>query len=232
MKTKTMNVRLVWKQFEDVLVPRLKLSIIDRAVYSYLFRHSRLEGKRRIRFTILWLARGIRLCMGSARQSVRRLIELGVFRLVERSKAGHVIEVRLPDEIRAARPGVLGENNGSQPGATVNLEEIDFMQTKPLRQAIHAREQGRCFYCLRRVKARMRCLDHVVPLAELGSNSYRNLVSCCQDCNARKGDSSASNFLRLLYREGKLTSDDLTGRLRALEALAAGKLRPEPETRN
>ena len=164
--------------------------------------------------------------MGSARQSVRRLIELGVFRLVERSKAGHVIEVRLPDEIRAARPGVLGENNGSQPGATVNLEEIDFMQTKALRQAIHAREQGRCFYCLRRVKARMRCLDHVVPLAELGSNSYRNLVSCCPDCNVRKRDLPAEDFLRQLFREGRLSQSDLSAQLQALRDLAAGNLRP------
>jgi hypothetical protein len=24
-----------------------------------------------------------------------------------------------------------------------------------------------------------RCLDHVAPLAHMGRNSYRNLVSCC-----------------------------------------------------
>src|SRR5215467_9466933 len=99
MKNKTFNARLVWKQFEDSLVPGLRLSVIDRAVYSYLFRHSRLEGRLQIRFTLSWLAQGIRLCTASARESVRRLVELGALRLVERSKTGHVIEVRLPEEI-------------------------------------------------------------------------------------------------------------------------------------
>ena len=226
MKTKTFNARLVWKQFEDVLVHRLRLSVIDRAVYSYLFRHSHLEGKRQVRFTLLSVALGTRLCIASVRQSVRRLIELGAFRLVERSKAGHVVEVRLPDEIPAARKDT-GAEHVARPVGAVNLEETDFLQTKDLREAIHAREGGRCFYCLRRTKSRMLCLDHVVPRAEQGRNSHRNLVSCCQECNARKGDSSAANFLRSLYRDGKLTSDELTGQLRALKALAAGKLRPE-----
>lgn len=226
MKTQKPNAELVWKQFEDLLVPRLRMSVIDRAVYSYLFRHSRLEGKHQLRFTILSVARAIRLCTASARQSVRRLIELGAFRLLERSTTGHVVEVRLPQEIPAARRHSIPTGNGAQLGSAISLEETDFMQTKALRQAIHARERGRCFYCLRRTKARMLCLDHVVPRAELGSNSYRNLVSCCQECNARKGDSMAGDFLRWLYREGKLSTTELNRRLRALEALAAGKLRP------
>jgi hypothetical protein len=72
----------------------------------------------------------------------------------------------------------------------------------------------------------MRCLDHVVPAVRRGSNSYRNLVSSCAECNAQKGETSAGGFLRSLYREGRLTTGEFTGRLRAVEALAAGKLRP------
>ena len=231
MKNKKSNARLVWKQFEDVLVPRLRLSVIDRAVYSHLFRHSRLEGKLRVRFSIPWLARGIRVSGGPTRQAVRRLIELGALRLVERSKAGHVVEVRLPEEICAARSnaathGNAGTANGAWPGRAVKLEEVDFMQSKPLRGAIHAREGGRCFYCLRRMKARMQCVDHVVPRVQLGRNSYRNLVSCCLECNSQKGERPAGDFLRWLLREGRLTTAELTGRLRALEALAGGRLRP------
>jgi 5-methylcytosine-specific restriction endonuclease McrA len=223
MKNKTINARLVWKQFEDELVPRLKLSVIDRAVYSHLFRHSRLEGKLRIRFALSWLAPGIRLCAASARQSVRYLIDQGALRLVERTTTGHVVEVRLPQEIRLPRSAAIETANGTQPA---NLEDADFLQNKALSQAIHARERGRCFYCLRRTNPRTQCLDHVVPRAHSGRNSYRNLVSCCQDCNARKGERSASDFLCGLYRERRLTAAQLAARLRALEALAAGKLRP------
>jgi hypothetical protein len=51
MKNKKPNAALMWKQFED-LAPRLRLSIAERTVYSYLLRHSRLEGRRRIEFSL------------------------------------------------------------------------------------------------------------------------------------------------------------------------------------
>ncbi len=57
-------------------------------------------------------------------------------------------------------------------------------------------------------------------------NSYRNLVSCCLECNSLKGDRFAEDFLRWLYRERRLTPLELSARLRALDALASGKLRP------
>ena len=108
----------------------------------------------------------------------------------------------------------------------MNLEEADFLHSKPLRKAIHARERGQCFYCLRRTTPTVQCLDHVVPQARLGRNSYRNLVSSCMECNAQKGEKSADDFLRRLYRERRLTATELAARLRALDALASGKLRP------
>src|SRR5882672_8445100 len=57
-------------------------------------------------------------------------------------------------------------------------------------------------------------------------NSYRNLVSSCVECNTQKGETVAEDFLRGLYRDGRLTAIELAGRLRAVEALVAGKLRP------
>jgi hypothetical protein len=50
------------------------------------------------------------------------------------------------------------------------------------------------------------------------------------DCNSRKRDVSAPDFLRRLFREGQLSRQELSGRLAALHALAAGKLRPEVST--
>jgi 5-methylcytosine-specific restriction endonuclease McrA len=206
MKNKKPNAEHIWKQLEDYLVPRLHLSVIDRAVYSHLVRHSRLEGKLRLRFSIARIAHGARLGGTATRRAVRRLVAQGALRVVERGRAGHLIEVRLP--------------------RVINLEETDFMQSKALRQTIHARERGRCFYCLRLLTARVRCLDHVVPSVQLGRNSYRNLVSCCLECNSKKGQSPAEDVLRWLYRERRLTPIELDGRLRALDALASGKLPP------
>ena len=89
-----------------------------------------------------------------------------------------------------------------------------------------ARENGRCFYCLRRITGRMQCIDHVHPRAHMGLNSYRNLVSTCMECNSRKGEMPATDFLRWLYREQRLTPAELTARLRSLQTLSAGHLRP------
>ena len=258
MKNPKPNAALVWKQIEDCVVPRLGFSVTDRAVYSHLLRHSRLEGKRRLRFSITRLARAVRLTGNPVRNSIRKLAANGVLRLLERSKAGHVIELFLPDEIRAvssprrnapastgrSKPshaplgppiGLRSALNGSPPAtlnpasvnlATLDIEAIDFLRTRALRKSIHARENGRCFYCLRRITARMQCLDHVHPRAHMGLNSYRNLVSTCLECNSRKGEMPAKDFLRWLYREQRLTPAELTARLRALQALAAGHVRP------
>jgi 5-methylcytosine-specific restriction endonuclease McrA len=72
-----------------------------------------------------------------------------------------------------------------------------------------------------------RCLDHVVPRAKNGRNSYRNLVLACVECNSLKGERSAADHLSRLFREGRLTDAQLPGRFRALDDLAAGKLRPQ-----
>src|SRR5213594_2712085 len=237
MPNKTLNAKLLWMQFEDVLAPRLGLTVKERAVYSYLLRHSLVVGKLRLQFAVMSLARTLGLSIGPVRQAVRRLDELGTLRVLERSKTGHLVEMRLPEKIRALRMGRNGASMavgvgttgavgaaGEPPAST--LETTDFLKTWALRKTIHDRERGACFYCLRRTPANVHCLDHVVPRVRFGRNSYRNLVSCCIECNTRKGDRPATDFLRTLYRLGRLTAAELDGRLRALKDLAAGKLRP------
>jgi 5-methylcytosine-specific restriction endonuclease McrA len=179
----------------------------------------------------MWLARNIRLSTGPVRRGVRRLVAHGALRLVQRNKTGHLAEVGLPGEIRALRLNRIESRAAAKkarPGArvAVNIEEVDFLQNRPLRKAIHARERGQCFYCLRRTPPTVQCLDHVLPQARLGRNSYRNLVSSCMECNSQKGENPADDFLRRLYRERRLTAGELAARLRALDALASGKLRP------
>jgi len=226
MKPKKLNPGLLWMQFEDVLAPRLGLTVWDRAVYSYLLRHSLVVGKLRLHFAVMSVARDLRLSNGPVRQAVRRLDELGALRLLERSKTGHLVEMRPPEQIHAIRPGKNGASRAAGEPPASTLETTDFLKTWALRKTIHDRERGACFYCLRRTPANVQCLDHVVPRVRFGRNSYRNLVSCCLECNTRKGDRPARDFLRALYRQGRLTPAELDGRLRALKALAAGKLRP------
>ena len=226
MSIKKPNAELVCKQFEDALAPRLRLSPVDRAVYYHLLRHSRLEGKSRLHFSLTWLARNLGLSEDTVRAALRRLVQHRALRLVDRSKAGHVMDVRLPKEVPGARRSSAQTCVAVPSPDGGNLEEIDFMRTRELRQAIHTREGGVCFYCLRRIGPQMHCLDHVMPRAQLGPNSYRNLVSCCLDCNSRKRERPAADFLRDLYREGRLTGAELIRALQSLNDLAAGNLRP------
>jgi 5-methylcytosine-specific restriction endonuclease McrA len=225
MKEKKIDAVEVWKEL-DALAPRLGLTVIDRVVYLHLLRLTHVEGKRRLRFSILGIAPDLGLSGHPVREAVRRLMDKGALRLIERSNIGHLVEVRLPREVRAPRAHRT-EYGGAKLRPGTNLDEVDFLRTRDLRLSIHEREGGLCFYCMRRTPARSHCLDHVVPAVEGGRNSYRNLVSCCMDCNGQKRAQAAPDFLRRLYREGRLSQEDLSGRLRALEELAAGKLRPQ-----
>ncbi len=143
MKNERLNVGQVWKQFEDVLAPRLRLSPVDRAVYSHLLRHSRLEGKRCIQFSMHWLARGVCLTAGPARWAVRRLIASGVLRLVERNQTGHFVEVRVPEEIPALFTGAIACRAESRNGDD-SLEELDFMKRRAVVFTACARLRHRC----------------------------------------------------------------------------------------
>ena len=194
----------------------------------HFLRLTHVEGRRRLRFSILGIAPHLGLSDGPVREAVRRLLDKGAPQLIERSNIGHLVEVRLPGEVRAPRRRRgAGGTFASLSSSGANLDEVDFLRTGALRQAIHAREGGLCFYCLCHTPSRAHCLDHVVPLVGGWSNSYRNLVSCYMGCNSEKRGLAAADFLRRLYREGRLSKEDLSARLLAVQDVAAGKLRPQ-----
>jgi len=226
MTTKKINGVEVWKQLEDLAVPQLRLSVYERAAYSYLLRHSLAEGNRQLRFSIPWLVRGTNLTIRAARRAVHSLIAKDALRLVELGQEGHLVQVRLPVEIHGVDTSKIAVSNAARTAVAVTLEKADFLVSRALRLAIHEREGSHCFYCLRRLTPVTRCIDHVIPRARKGLNSYRNLVSACAECNSQKAEGRAEDFVRWLYREGRLTAAESSKRLKALEALAAGNLRP------
>lgn len=60
---------------------------------------------------------------------------------------------------------------------------------------VFERDQWRCHMCKRKTVKSLRGkheplspeLDHIVPLAEGGEHSYRNMACSCRECNLRKG---------------------------------------------
>ncbi|HET9802060.1 MAG TPA: HNH endonuclease [Candidatus Acidoferrum sp.] len=228
MKPTNLNLAQVWKDIEDSLAPGLNFNPHDRAVYSFLFRHTHLEGKRKLQFSLAWMGHHLGISRTGARNALRRLVTHGVVQLITRScHAQHIVRVNLPSEISAVQASKkAAARMAASVGQTIDIEKSDFLRFQVLRRSIHDREAGKCFYCLRKTTRAIRSLDHVVPQARLGGNSYRNLVSCCHDCNARKKERSAEELLRWLFRERILNSLELRGRFRALSALKQGKLVP------
>jgi hypothetical protein len=144
MKPNKINGVQVWKDFED-LAARLELNVIQRAVYSHLLLHTRLDGKLRLHFTLPELARKVRISRGPVRDALHRLAGHGALRFIERSYKGYLVEVRLPAEVPTPRFAKREANGQINLSAQPNLEELDFLRARKLRQAIHAREAASAF---------------------------------------------------------------------------------------
>src|SRR5437016_8962773 len=200
MKNEKINAAQVWKQMEDLLAPQLSFSLADRVIYSHLFRHSRLEGKLQLQFSISWLARGVGLSSKFTRDTVRRLIARGVLHLVEcNCRSQHVVRVRLPLEVKGiCAEKIAAHRPAPAPRVVINIEEADFLEKQFLRLAIHEREGGRCFYCSRRITRHSRGPDLFVRGRGLGQNPYRTRLSCCRTSNYLKEERPAVEYVRWL----------------------------------
>jgi len=63
------------------------------------------------------------------------------------------------------------------------------------RLSIYLRDGLACMYCGHSVEDGARLsLDHVKPWSDGGSNSERNLVTCCMKCNTSRGNRQAAEF--------------------------------------
>jgi HNH endonuclease len=208
----------MWMDIEDYLIPFSKLDAHERSVYYHLFRKSRLIGNRTVQVSIDSLARATGLS-AQVRNHLRSLDAKGCIRIVTRNRTGTNIEVLSPSEI----PGCLPLEATPE---VLDLETFDFYTNPRGREAIMTREAGHCFYCLREVDRDSAVLDHAIPQVTRIDNSYRNVVACCHECNSLKSGTSAEDFVRLLYRRGRLSATELETRLSMIEALRRGELKP------
>ena len=208
----------ILQDVEDRLMTGLELDAYERSLYYHLLRHTRAEEKDSALFSIAMLAKRLGMSDSSVRDRIRSMDKKGCIKVEERSKDGHQVRVLLPGEIEHLPSTDAGQ-------APTDIEEIDFYSQRRWADVLLKREGSRCFYCLRSLVSNW-VLDHVVPSVHGGNNSYRNVVACCHECNAAKQATSASDFLRGLYRRGLLAPDELEARISALGRLQAGDLVP------
>ncbi|HEX9759357.1 MAG TPA: HNH endonuclease signature motif containing protein [Candidatus Acidoferrales bacterium] len=215
-----------WAAIEDWLIPALRLNTHERALYYHLVRHTRLEGRRRVRMSRRQAARASGLSTATARHYLRQLARKRCIRFAERSLRGTVLEVFLPGEVAARWPRSLRRvppverrDACGQPRA---WRRRCHTPDAGVRARVFHRDAGRCFYCRRKLDVRNWVLDHVAPVGRAGTDSEWNLAACCAPCNWEKGLAAAEDFLRSLKRRRKLSRAQLRGRLRALDRLLWG----------
>jgi len=86
------------------------------------------------------------------------------------------------------------------------------------RLAIYLRDGLACMYCGATVEdGATLSLDHVKPCSKGGSNSERNLVTCCKKCNSSRADRPAADFAQAVacYINHGITADSIMAAIRS-----------------
>ena len=225
-KGKIMDVKIVLEEFQDYLAPTL--DTYEQAVYLYIFRHGRLQGKTEVtigfksarkKMALGIGEKGKSMSEGTCYEKLRSLESKSCLRVIGTEREGTKVQLYLPSEIKGLVPS-------GEVVAALTLEEMDFFNVPENRALILNRENKKCFYCLRTLDTSNHVIEHVTS-RPAGNNTYRNVVAACSSCNNRKGNSLVEDFLRSRYRGGYLSQDDFEGRLEALRLLRGGELKPK-----
>lgn len=63
------------------------------------------------------------------------------------------------------------------------------------------RDNGICQYCRVKLDKRNFTFDHVIPVSQGGKTNWRNIVSCCKECNQRKGNRTPASASMKLVKD-------------------------------
>lgn len=69
----------------------------------------------------------------------------------------------------------------------LGYDRMPQQHVKLNRRNLFARDRNRCQYCGRSFPTSELSIDHVIPRAQGGGDTWENLVCACVRCNARKG---------------------------------------------
>lgn len=64
--------------------------------------------------------------------------------------------------------------------------KVPYKQIPLTRKNLMHRDHFTCQYCS--TKTSSLTIDHILPTSRGGTDSWDNVVACCQDCNVRKGN--------------------------------------------
>ncbi len=207
-------------EISDRLIPQRRLDTYEQALYWYLFRQTHVLAAVEATISYAAIEKAIGVTKTAATRRLRSLEEKGCIKVVDTGWGGTKVSVSLPEEI-------LGPSAAPAKIQPADIETINFFAQEQYREAILHREGNTCFYCLRKLSGENYALDHLVPQSDGGNDSYRNVVAACHSCNSSKNAASAEDFLRRLYRSGRLNDSEFERRLLAVDALKQGEFKPD-----
>jgi len=112
---------------------------------------------------------------------------------------------------------IIKGNELKLPKVVVLNRYINNVSHKPKfsRKNVYLRDNYTCQYCGRQFAADDLTFDHVVPRKNGGQTTWENIVTCCRECNCRKGCKTSSEAHMVPLREPHIPS------MRELEANSA-----------
>lgn len=63
------------------------------------------------------------------------------------------------------------------------------------------RDKNECQYCRIKLDKRSFTVDHVIPTSLGGKTNWKNIVSCCKDCNQKKKNQTPQQARMRLFKE-------------------------------
>jgi 5-methylcytosine-specific restriction endonuclease McrA len=124
--------------------------------------------------------------------------------IVEARRAVSLVMRGKADVIKAS-PYVIRTSMISVPiPSVVRLREYCRMprQNRAVsRKGVLLRDSYTCQYCNRAYPAKVLTMDHVIPRSRSGDNSWSNLITCCFNCNNKKGDRTPQEAGMTLIRQ-------------------------------
>ena len=210
--------------FQDLLVPFL--DTYEQAIYMHILRNTYLSDKHQYLFNTrsaeIGIGTGDKTKKPSSKTRSKKLKSLaskGCISILERSNKGILVEIVLPQKTNFAHQNEFVAQ-------TINIDEIDFYSNRTYVENILARENYRCFYTGKKLTTENTYLDHVIPQADGGDNSFKNIVASSFDANSMKNDKTVDEFIRLLFREELISLTEFNELKEKLKALKAGQLKP------
>ncbi len=85
----------------------------------------------------------------------------------------------------------------------VYYDKVPKQEVKFTRKNIYLRDRNRCQYCGSRFPTKELNLDHVIPISKGGKSDWANVVCCCFDCNAKKGNKVLAETGMILVKKPK-----------------------------